>query len=321
MPIPNVLTVDLLNSFFFLYHNKSSDPIFSFIKDLKNVMQQLHIKKCILATDTGQSAYRLSKYPQYKETRREKRANAPEADKEALSVFFKDVDKFKQLAPMFGIEVASIKGVEADDLLSYISINSGTYKVANLSSDGDLLQLLSPTVIQRSYGPKMKLLDIDIPVGVWVTEARFKEVYELDTFQFMQYKALAGDTGDSIYSPSGLGSGTALKLMRKYGSLEEIYKNIDELDIPRFSAKARENLKKDWWMVERNVGLVSLLHTPETFKEIFGDGTKQLEDIKARIPDPPVLNEVAIQEWLFSAGKVNIYNDFGNWIKPFKGGS
>jgi len=316
----NVLLLDTLNSMFNLYHCNESDPVWRFIADIKNIVRDWKIHKVVLACDRGQSAFRLAMYPQYKEARRARRELATPAEKEALSKFFKQVDEFIKLAPLFGFEVVGVGGCEADDIISYLATTKGdNYRAAILSSDTDLFQLLRPGVMQRAYGPKMKLLDVELPQNVWVTEPRFKEVYQITPQQFVEYKALAGDTSDSIYSPEGMGPGTALKLIRKYGSISEIEKNVDNLDIPRFSEKARANLKENFHLVHRNVPLVNLLHDAETYNKILGEGIDMLEDIKARIDEPPVLDDKKVKEMLFERGKVNIYNSYDEWTAPFRG--
>jgi len=317
----NVLVLDVLNCAFTLKHVKEKDPLWRFITDIRNIISANKIQKCILATDTGQSQFRLSMYPQYKETRRARRASATDDEKKELQEFFEVVNQFKDMAPLFGMEVATVDKTEADDIVAYFAINSevGNYKAHILSSDTDLFQLLRPTVVQRSYAEKMKLGDTDIPPQIWITEDRFKEVFQMTPAQYMEAKSISGDTGDSIYSPEGVGKETGFKLIRKYGSISEVEKNVDELEIPRFSSKGREALKKDFWMVHRNVELVSLLHTPETFQKIFGEGLSKLEDILARVDEPPKVNEEALKEYLFATGRVNVYYDFDNWVRPFYG--
>lgn len=315
----NVLTVDLLNSFFTLKHVKEQDPLWRFISDLRNIVSAGGFSKSILACDTGQSAYRLGMYPQYKEIRRARNALATPQEKADLQEFFGVVDQFKKMAPIFGFEVAAIPQVEADDILAYFAMKSGSYRNAMLSTDTDLFQLLSPTVTQRSYAEKMKLADTDVPPQVWINDTRFKDVFDLTPYQYMEAKSISGDVGDSIYSPDGVGKETGFKLIRRYGSIAEVEKNIEELDIPRFSAKGREALKKDFWMVHRNVELVSLLHTDEKFEKIFGKGLPMLQDILARVEEPPVVDQEAIKEYLFNTGRVNIYYDFDVWVKPFLG--
>lgn len=317
----NTLYLDLLNNFFTLRHIKEKDPLWRFINDIRNIAASVNAHKVVLCTDTGQSAYRLNMYPQYKETRRARRAAATEEEKKDMQEFFSVVDEFKKMAPIFGMEVASIKGVEADDILAYFALNaeSHNYKAHLLSSDTDLLQLIGPNVVQRSYAEKMKLLDTDVPPQVWINESRFQEVFQLSTYQYMEAKSISGDTGDSIYSPDGVGKETGFKLIKRYGNINEVERNLNDLDIPRFSKKGREALKEDFYMVRRNVELVSLLHTPDKFKKIFGSGLPMLEDILARMEEPPVVDSVAIKEYLFETGRVSTYYDFDNWIKPFTG--
>lgn len=318
----HVLAVDTLNSLFFLHHNHEADPIWKFVHDLRGVMNTWKINKTVLCCDRGQSQYRLNLYPDYKKDRRERRELETPENKERLDKFFKEVvEKFIKIAPMFGFEVAGISGVEADDIISYFSRTvDATTRVAIMSSDTDLLQLLRPGVIQRSYGDKMKLFDTDIPVQVWINEARFIEASGMTPYQYMEAKSISGDKGDSIYSPEGIGEGQGMKLIRRYGSIEEVEKNKDSWDVPRFPEKYRNNLREEFWMVHRNKELINLLHDESTYRKVFGEkGIATLEDIKKRLPEAPSVDEKAIKEWLFENGKVNIYNNFGEWSRPLFG--
>lgn len=317
----DIIVCDLLNSFFSLKHFKEKDPIWRFVCDLRNIKMQTGSHKVLLACDTGQSQYRLSRYPQYKEVRRARRELASAEEKAGMLEFFGLVNKFKESARMFGFIPIAVSGVEADDIVSYFArtVDVSRHRISILSSDSDMFQLLKPGVRQRSYGPKMKLLGVELPQQVWVTYDRFCEVYEITPSQYLEAKAISGDSGDSIYSPEGVGEGTGLKLIKKYGSIAEVEANIEDLDIPRFSKKGRENLKNDFWMVYRNMELVSLLHTDELYKEIFGENLLVLEDIKANLEVPPEVDQDAIKEWLFENGRVGIYNKFDEWVKPFLG--
>lgn len=322
MTVYNVLAVDLLNSMYNLFHTRNPTPEWKFINDLRRIMVQWNIHKVILCCDTGSSKWRLERYPQYKEARRARREALPEEDKEAMSKFFKTVEHFKEMSAIFGFERAAIYGVEADDILSYFAtgVDSGTYRCAILSSDSDIFQMLRPGVMQRAYTDKMKLLDIELPQQVWVTEERFIEAYGITPKQYMEAKSISGDIGDSIYSSHGMGTKTATKLIQKYGSIEGVKENLHDLDVSRFSGRAKEEFINNFDLVYRNMELISLLHTPEKFQEILTpEGVKQLEEIKERIPEAPEVNEEAIKEYLFSNGKVGIYNDFDNWVKPFLG--
>lgn len=316
----NVLFCDLLNNYFNLLHYREASPEWRYLNDLKNLMRDWSFNKVVLCCDTGQSQYRLGMYPQYKEKRRARREAAPPEEKEKLSKFFEQVNRFKALAPTFGFEVVAIPGVEADDILAYFALNAGTdYRAALLSSDTDLFQLLKPGVMQRAYSDKMKLLDVSLPQQVWVDKPRFEEAYGISPEQYLECKALSGDTGDSIYSTAGMGETTALKLIRKYESLDNIEANLETLDVPRFTASARKELIANFHIPRRNVKLVSLLHDEETLRTIFKDSLPMLDEVRDRLTERPDLDEDAIKEYLFTNGKVAIYEDFNNWVRPLRG--
>ena len=136
----------------------------------------------------------------------------------------------KKVTRAMGITVEEIENYEADDII-------GTYskkideEVLVVSSDRDLLQLISPNV-------RMKLLKMKD--YIYYDEKSFYEDYGIKPIEIIDLKALMGDSSDNIKGVAGIGEKTALKLIKEYHTIDNLYKNIDDL-----KGKVKENLLND----------------------------------------------------------------------------
>lgn len=320
-----ILVIDALNCLFQLKHRKSSSVLWDFITDMKQIACDLKISRVVMCCDAGQSTYRLKLHPGYKGDRIKNKEKESDKDKADRAKFLEEANQVIKLAPLFGFDVVKVKGVEADDLVAYLACHTDltSNRLAILSSDSDLFQLLRPNIVQRSYSDKMTLkpLDYKIPPKVWLNTARFKEAYEIDPWQYAHYKALAGDTGDSIKSPYKVGETSAMRMIQKWGTLEGVKANLGNLgSIPRFSSVGKDNLRAEFAMVEANLPLVNLNHTPEVFQEMFGDaGIKTMQGVIERLQEPPTLDDDALKELMFQDGKVRFYDGFEAWTMPLRG--
>jgi 5'-3' exonuclease len=284
-----------------------------------------------LCCDKGSSVYRIAKYPEYKSARKARRADEDArnpSNRARREEFLSDVDEFLETASIFGFDIIQSPGLEADDQIAYFCNHTPLEdnRLAILSSDTDLLQLIRPNIVQRALTEKMKLkpTDIQIPPKVWVNETRFKEAYQIEPASYMVVKALGGDTGDSITSPEGLGEMYALRLVQKYGTLDNIFAVAKEnaIDIPRLPQKVKDALKlqENIDMIMRNVGLVNLRHGAEAEAELYPPLTRaKMDEVIASIGEPPEIDDTEIKELMFKCGKVRLYDTFEDWIKPFRG--
>ena len=124
------------------------------------------------------------------------------------------------------------EGFEADDILGTLAAMGeadGETEVYILTGDRDALQLISPkTRVILATNTEPLLFD----------EAAFTEKYGVAPSQFVDVKALMGDSSDNIPGVKGIGEKTALGLISDYGSLDEIYTDIENKSIAK-AAKAK----------------------------------------------------------------------------------
>ncbi|MEN1219209.1 5'-3' exonuclease H3TH domain-containing protein, partial [Listeria monocytogenes] len=144
-------------------------------------------------------------------------------------------DLAKEVAAGFGFVNLGVPGFEADDCIGTITVQaSNTIATTVLSGDKDLLQLIAPTndvwIMQKGYG-NYKRYD----------EATFFEEMGISPRQFIDVKALMGDTSDGYPGVRGIGEKTAIKLIQEYESIEGVLNNLDKLK-PAQQTKIQEDL-------------------------------------------------------------------------------
>ena len=208
-----------------LMHNSKGFPtnaIYGFVNMINKIISEEKPEYMIVAFDKGKT-FRHDRYEEYKAGR-----------SETPDELQKQFPLAKDILTHMGIKYYEIDDYEADDIIGtfaqYCDIES-EYIGTIISSDKDLLQLLSN--------------DVDIKLLKQKDHIRyngesFKEEFGIDPIKVIDLKALQGDPSDNIPGVKGIGEKTALKLLREYGSLDNVYNNIDNI-----KGKLRENLIAD----------------------------------------------------------------------------
>ncbi|XP_021319695.1 uncharacterized protein LOC8056844 isoform X2 [Sorghum bicolor] len=127
------------------------------------------------------------------------------------------------------IKVIEVPGVEADDVIGTLAVNSVSagYKVRIVSPDKDFFQILSPSLRLLRIAPRGSGM---VSFGV---EDFVKRYGALKPSQFVDVVALSGDKADNIPGVEGIGDINAVKLITKFGSLENLLKSVDEVEDDR----------------------------------------------------------------------------------------
>ena len=195
-----------------------TNAIYAYVQMLLKIIAEEKPTHIMVAFDKGKT-FRHESYDDYKggrnETPNDLKVQIPYA---------------KQITRAMGITVEEIENYEADDII-------GTYskkiekEVLVVSSDRDLLQLISPNV-------KMKLLKMKD--FIYYDEKKFYEDYGIKPIEIIDLKALMGDSSDNIKGVAGIGEKTALKLIKEYHTLDNLYNNIDSI-----KGKIKDNLIND----------------------------------------------------------------------------
>ncbi len=146
------------------------------------------------------------------------------------------LQRSREVVEALGIPAFGIAEYEADDLLGTLARQAserGDIETLIVTGDTDTLQLVSPRVRVLMFSPQAGAG----PMVVY-DEAAVKKRYALEPRQLIDFKALKGDPSDNIPGVNGIGEKTATKLVHTYGTVENIYAHLDEIE-PRWREKLR----------------------------------------------------------------------------------
>ncbi len=173
-------------------------------------------KYVVCAFDSKAPTFRHKKYTGYK-------AKRPKTDSELTGQF----KAIKEVISSLNIPIFEIEGYEADDIIGTLTkiIKNTPNKPKELfilTNDKDLYQLVDNYVTILAPYKRFQYL-------VKVNEDMVKKILGVTPSQVIDYKALVGDPSDNIPGVRGIGPKTAVMLLQKYGSLENIYKNLEKI--------------------------------------------------------------------------------------------
>ena len=157
----------------------------------------------------------------------------------------------KELLSALGLAVVECEGYEADDILGTLSAQCGESDLCYLATgDRDSLQLVGERVHVLLAATKMGK-----PVTTEYDEAAIRAEYGVEPRQLIEIKALMGDSSDNIPGVAGIGQKTAMDLIQRFHSLDEIYENLETIDIkPGVRAKLQKD--RDMAFLSRTLGTV-----------------------------------------------------------------
>ena len=199
-----------------------TNALYGFINMMNKIIKEEKPSYLLVAFDKGKT-FRHDKYDDYKAGRM--------AMPDELKLQF---PKVKDVLDAMGIKHFEIDNYEADDIVGTLAklVDIDNDFIATIvSSDKDLLQLISPDVVVKLLKQKDYIM---------MTEEEFRKIYGVDPIKMIDLKALMGDASDNIPGVKGIGEKTAINLISKYGSLEELYNNIDSV-----GGKTKEKLIND----------------------------------------------------------------------------
>lgn len=204
-----------------------TNAVYGFLNIMFKVLEEEKADYCIVAFDVNHPTFRHQMYAEYKGTRKP----MPEELREQVPLM-------KEVLKSMNISIAELAGYEADDILGTLSKkgeNSGM-NVAVISGDRDLLQLATGHVQIRI--PKTKKGGTEVENYY---EDDVKALYGVTPVEFIDMKALMGDTSDNIPGVPGVGEKTAAKLIAQYGSIENMYEHIDEMKSGKIKTSLEEH--------------------------------------------------------------------------------
>ena len=193
---------------------KMVNAVYGFASMLFKVWKDLKPTHIAVSFDMAGGTFRHEKYKEYKATR-------VKADQE----LYDQIPLCHDLVRALNIPIYEKKGYEADDVIGTIVNKIIKLKVENpieviiVTGDKDTIQLISENV-------KVFTLRKGMSDTIIYDEKKTKEVFGFEPKQMIDYKALAGDSSDNIPGVKGIGEKTALDLLVKFNSVDDIYKVI-----------------------------------------------------------------------------------------------
>lgn len=199
-----------------------TNAVFGMINTLIKHLEALTPDYCAIAFDLKAPTFRHKMYSDYKAGRR--------AMPEELAM---QLDSARECARALGFTLLSREGYEADDILGTLSAKAAAEGIDTyvVTGDRDSLQLI---------GDKTTILLETNKGTVKFDRAHFIEVYGVTPEQFVDVKALMGDSSDNIPGVPGIGEKTALKYISQFGTLDALY---ESLDTAGFTASMLSKLK------------------------------------------------------------------------------
>lgn len=205
-----------------------TNAVYGFLNILFKILEEEKPNYLAVAFDVKAPTFRHNMFDGYKGTR-----------KSMADELRQQVPVMKDMLTKMGVPIVELPGYEADDLLGTISVmgEAQGMEVSIVSGDRDLLQLATDHVQIRI--PKTK------KTGTEIENYYAKDVVErylVTPKEFIDVKALMGDTSDNIPGVPGIGEKTASALIEKYKSIEEVHAHAAEVKPPR----AANNIVEYW---------------------------------------------------------------------------
>lgn len=198
-----------------------TNALYGFINMLQKVIREEKPDYLVVAFDSPDKTFRHKIYPDYKANR--------EAPPEELA---KQFPYFEPLVQAYGLSSVRRPGFEADDIIGTLAkkgIQEGL-EVVIVSGDKDMMQLISPNVYMLDTMKNKKFMDKEVV-----------EKFGVQADKVVEVMGLMGDSSDHVPGVAGIGPKIAAELIQKFGTIESLYKRINEVE----KKKVKEKLEHD----------------------------------------------------------------------------
>lgn len=194
-----------------------TNAVYGFLNILLKLLGEEEPDALCVAFDLKAPTFRHEKYEGYKAQRK----GMPDELAAQMPIL-------KDVLDAMNIPRYEFEGYEADDLIGTAAKISGKegYSCVVVTGDKDSFQLISDTTSVKHVKSRMGQTETKL-----YDEKAFVEEYGFEPIKIIDLKALMGDSSDNIPGVAGIGEKTAMDLIRRFGTIENIYANIDTLDI------------------------------------------------------------------------------------------
>ena len=195
------------------WQNSKGEPtagIYGFARELVRILEQENPEYLAVAFDVGKT-FRDKIFPEYRGTR-----------EKMPDDLRPQIERIREMVDTFNIPRLEMEGYEADDVLGSVAKIAAEQGlgVKIITGDRDLLQLVNErTSVYLAGDDQTYITDQDVIKKLGVRAD-----------QVVDYKAIVGDTSDNIPGVKGVGEKTAISLLEKFGTLDAIYQNLDQVE-------------------------------------------------------------------------------------------
>jgi DNA polymerase-1 len=195
------------------------NAVYGFTRMLLSVLEDLKPTFVVVAFDLPKPTFRHQEYLGYQIQR-------PAMDEELAG----QIKRVYQIVESLNIPIFAVEGYEADDVIGSLAsqarqkseIRNPKSEIIIVTGDKDMMQLVGKKV--KVYAPRKSFSEPEI-----FDIKKVREFLGIKPEQIVDYKALTGDASDNYPGVPGIGPKTAIQLLQKYGSLDNIYKNIKKI--------------------------------------------------------------------------------------------
>ncbi len=200
-----------------------TNAVYAFINMLIKIIGDIKPQHILVAFDRKEPTFRHDLFAEYKGTRKP----MPEDLRP-------QIDLLKEVLDVLGISRYEIPSIEADDIIGSAAKKFNKETII-ITGDKDSFQLVDDTT--SVYFTRKGISELEI-----FSNDNFKEKMGINPIQIIDLKSMMGDSSDNIPGIAGVGEKTALSLVQTYGTLENLYENIDSL---KGKLKEKVELSKD----------------------------------------------------------------------------
>lgn len=257
----------------------NTSAVFGFINTLNKLLEDEKPDYIAVAFDTDEPTFRHKEYKEYK------------ANRDAMPDDLRpQIGKIKEVISAFNIPMIEQHGIEADDIIGTLVKRAEKEGVISfmVTGDKDFMQLINKSI--KLYKPTRSALGQKISDVEIIDAAGVKEKLGVGPEKVTDIMALMGDKVDNVPGVKGIGEKTASSLIQQFGSLENLYKDIDKVTKPKlkenlithkddaFLSKKLATIKTDCDIEidfhkltysEKNIALLEKIYTELEFKSLL----------------------------------------------------
>lgn len=278
--------------------------VFGYLRSLRKILGENPSAQPLSLWD-GKAQWRFDIYPEYK-------GNRNKDDKMALEkeAYEDQRPEIIRALSLLGVKQITYKTGEADDLAGYFSkraTETGN-RVILVSGDKDWVQLVEENVLWTD------------PIRNRSCNAgSFTEFTGLGTpEQFLQQKALMGDTSDNIKGVGGIGEGTALELLERYESVENFLKMAKAGELPKKLPATHKRLASNEPFIYRGKEYPGMQDSYNRNMKIMDLRNVEKPDPESLIIQRGQFDRNGFAEFCEEFAFASILRDLDNWLLPFE---